>query len=678
VVFGRFDRERIATLVVALQEAFTAIVPFFLLTSLIALLRFVFGYFHLEVHFGPIFLNKYQLWQLQETFYRFSSFVAVSSIAYFYARRIQASPVAATMLAIAVFVSCLEMRDRHKLIELPYGFAPITLIAPIVSTHLLKAFGRYLNLSLPEPAAKRHMYRHLEPLFSFLAAYVAALVLLKFATAAVTRHFSGLFAGVSERLPELVHFVVRDLLVQLFWFLGVHGDRVVNGILGREILNLPVAPHLTFAEFNRLFVVIGGAGVGLALLFALLLVSKNRSLRVLSWISAPFVLFNINTLLIYAVVVFNRFMFLPFVFLPLLNLGLAFLFLRAVPVRFSETYLAWNTPPFLDGYLKSGGDWRLVVFQVFLVALDTAVYGYFVRRYGEALSFKLQLRRLSENLRLTEMLESKEGIQAFVAYTKLIEAHAKLDALLKELKEENLEIHYQPIVPLRDSGAPALEALLRYRKDGQLLGPYFLPLIEDAGLAAVLDLWVAHRVREDLERYGDQGSLPKVSINLHPDTLLNDRAMDAILRALKGYRVGFEIVERSYWGGEAALRNLRRLREAGFSLAVDDFGSGYSSLDTIIEHTFDELKLDRALVQKVTDPRGRRVVEGVVRICHEFGTRVVAEGVETEPQLRALCAVRVDAAQGFYFAKALPLEEALAFLRSHSFACGLGEPGRVA
>jgi len=670
VVRGELRRQ-LALLIVALQEAFTAIVPFFLLTSLIALSRFVFGHFHLEVHLGPIFLNKYQLWQLQETFYRFSSFVAVSAIAYFYARRIQTSPVAATMLAIAVLISCLEMRDRHKLIELPHGLAPITLIAPIVGAHLLKGFSRYLSLSLPEPAAKRHMYRHLEDLFSFLAAYVAALLLLKFTTAAVMHHASGLFAGISERLSPIGHFLVRDLLSHLFWFLGVHGDRVVNGILGHEILDRTLFPHLTFAEFNRLFVVIGGAGVGLALLFALLLVSKNRSLRVLSWISAPFVLFNINTLLIYAVVVFNRFMFLPFVFLPLLNIGLALLFLHAVPIRFQKAYLVWNTPPFLDGYLKSGGDWRLVAFQAFLVALDTVVYGYFVHRYGEALSFKLQLRRLSENLGLTEQLASEEGVQAFVAYTKLIEAHAKLDALLKELKEENLILYYQPIVPLKEGRAGSIEALLRYRRDGRVLGPFFLPLIEEAGLAPVLDVWVAKRVKRDLERLGSREHLPKVSINLHPDTLLNDRAVETILRTLEGENVGFEILERSYLGGSKALRNLRRLREAGFTLSIDDFGSGYSSLDTIIEHVFDELKLDRALVKKATDLRGQKVIESVVRVCHGLDTRVVAEGVEAEEQLRSLCAAGVDAAQGHYFAKARPLEEALALLREVAPACGI-------
>ncbi len=660
------EREQVALLVVALQEAFTAIVPFFLLTSVIALLRFVFGYFHLEFELGPIFLNKYQLWQLQESFYRFSSFVAVSSIAYFYARRIETSPVAATMLAIAVFISCLEMRDRHQLIELPYGFAPITLIAPIVSTYLFKRIAPYLSFSLPEPAAKRHMYRHLESLFAFLVTYTVALLLLKLVTAGVSRSLSGVFAGVADRLPLFFHFAARDLLAQLFWFVGVHGDRVVNGILGREILNLQVAPHLTFAEFNRLFVVIGGAGVGLALLFALLLVSQNRSLRVLSWISAPFVLFNINTLLIYAVVVFNRFMFLPFVFLPLLNMVLALLFLRAVPVRFSEAYLVWNTPPFLDGYLKAGGDWRLMAFQAFLVALDTAIYGYFVKRYGEALSFQIQLRRLSENLRLSEVLERREGVQAFVAYTKLIEAQAKLAGLLKELREENLELHYQPIVPLQNAGTASLEALLRYRRQGKVRGPDFLPLLEEAGLAAVIDVWVAKRVREDLQRLGPGEKPPRISINLHPDTLLNDRAVDVILRTLRGANVGFEIVERSYLGGAVALRNLRRLREAGFPLAIDDFGAGYFSLDTLVEHAFDEFKLDRSLVARSTDPRGRRVIENVARVCHGLATRLVAEGVETGEQLAVLCAIGLDAAQGFYFAPALPLEEALAYLNEHA------------
>ncbi len=662
------SHERVALLIVTLQEAFAATLPFFLLTSIIALLRFLFGYFHWQVRTEFFFLNKYQLWQLLETFNRFASFVATATIAYFFARRINVSPVIATMLSIATLISYFEMEDRLHLLKLPYGFAPVALFNPLVSTFALRALSPYLSLSLPETGGKGHMYRHLNHLFTFVAAYMVTMAVLRFSAWAFAPCCLFLKEAF-QHLSALLYFAMRDFLAQLLWFVGVHGDRLVNGLMGREILKAEIAPHLTFAEFNRLFVVIGGSGVGLALFLALLVRARERSLRLLALVSAPFVVFNINTLLIYALVVFNRFLFFPFVFLPLFNLAAGYAFLRWVPVRFSKVFLEWNTPPFLDGYLKSGGDLRLVAFQGLLVAVDTLVYVYFVQRYSQAISLEWQLKRLGQNLRLTEALASRAGIKAFVAYAKLIEAHAKLESLVRDLREENLEVFYQPVLPARPSGEYGLEALLRYRDRGEIRGPEFLDLIEDAGLASLVDLWVCKRVKRDLEAMRRQGRVPRVSINLHPDTFLSDETVSLIIQTLKGEAVTFEIVERSFLAGERAQANLQRLRQAGFAISVDDFGSGYSSLDTIIKYPFYELKLDRNLVETVESPKGRLVTESIVKICHQIGARVVAEGVETEGQRNGVCAIGVDRVQGYFFAPALPLSEALRYLERTGPGC---------
>jgi len=662
-------KEKLALLVLALQEAFTAAVPFFLLSSLVTVLRFVFGHFHVELRFEFLVLNKYQLWQLQDTLYRYSAFVATATIAYFLARRIHTSPVVATTLAIATLVSHLEMNDLHERIVLPYGFSPVALLNPVLSTYLLKALSPCLNLGLPETGGKGHMYRHLNYLFSFLGAYILTLGLLRLGLLLGDELDFALLGKLAEALPAEAYFALRDFLAGLLWFLGVHGDRVVNGLLGTEILHRHLYPNLSFAEFNRLFVVVGGAGVGLALFFALGLRMRDRSIRLLTLISAPFIVFNINTLLIYALVVLNRFLFLPFVFLPLFNIAAGLVFLRLVPVRFNDHFLMWNTPPFLDAYLKTGGDWRLVLFQAALVAFDTAVYAYFVLRYSRAISLEWQLKRLGQNLRLTEALKSKGGVRAFVAYARLLEAHAKLEALLQDLKEENLELHYQPIVPARKGDPPALEALLRYRKGGELRGPDFLGLIEDAGLASLIDIWVAKRAKRDLETLRGKGRQIRVSINLHPDTFLNDEAVEVVARTLAGEDVVFEIVERSFLAGEKAHANFRRLGEHGFKFSLDDFGSGYSSLDTLVRHPFDELKLDQTLVEALDGPRGRLVAGSIVGIAHELGIRVVAEGVEREDTYRAACALGVDGLQGYYIARPLPLEEALAFLDSGGPSC---------
>jgi len=647
-------------LILALQEAFAATVPFFFLTSLVSLARFLSDNLGLQL----LFIDTQQLWQLQDALYRFSSFMAVATIAYFYARRINTSPMVATVLSITVLVTYLDLQSPEQSVVLPYGFAPVTLIVPIIATYLLKLLAPYFVLQMPEDDGKRHIFRHLNYLFAFVVAYSLAVGLLRLLGAKLAPQLNLLFNNGLLRLPESVLLAVYDFLAPLFWFLGIHGQRIVNSLMGRAILQLPVAPNLTFAEFNRLFVVLGGAGVGLGLLLALLLKAKDRSLRYVAYISAPFVAFNINTLLIYAVVVLNRCLLFPFVVLPLINFSAGYLFINIINIEFSNYYIPWNTPPFLNGYLKTNGDWRLVVFQAVLIAIDTAVYYYFIQRYLRVQSTETHFKRLKNNLSLLGELESGEGLNAFAAHAKVIKAHAKLDQLLQDLHEENLSVFYQPVLPLTNKGGIGLEALLRYRKEDKSRAPGFLELVEDAGMAPLVDIWVCKKVKQDLERLRQHEPAPLIRINLHPDTLLNDKAVSVIISTFRGDRVAFEIVERSFLAGQKALANMQRLKRAGFAISIDDFGSGYSSLETIIKHQFYDLKLDRGLIAEITGDKGRLVIQKIVEICHGINTRVVAEGVETAEQLLRLCEISVDCAQGFYFAPAMPLAKAAAYLRN--------------
>ena len=592
--------KRLTLLAVSLQEAFTTAVPFFLLTSIVSALYLLFAYFNLEV----FSVDAYHIWGLQQTLYRFSSFVATATIAYFLARRFNTSPLIATVLSIATLVTYLGTENPYPLLGLPYGFSPIALINPIAAVFFIKLFEPRLSLSLPEVGGKKHIYRHINYLFVYLAAYVATVALFEAIRFVYVNYASTLLDHPTLNPPNILRFVLRDLLTQVFWFLGIHGSRTTNSILGKHILDLQMFPNLTFAEFNRLFVVIGGAGVGMGMLLALWIRMRDRSLRLITHLSAPFVIFNINTLLIYAVVVLNRCFFLPFVGLPLLNIALAYAFLNHTGVIFSDYYIVWNVPVFFDGYLKSNGDWRVVGFQGFLLVLDTLVYLYFVDRYVRVQSTATHVHQLKQNLGLHGELASLEGLQAFKAEQQVMRAHARLDTVLHDLREESLLVYYQPKLPCDPRDEAGLEALLRYSKDGRLRELDFLGIIEDAGLAHLIDLWVCRQVKHDLERMRAQGRTPHVSINLHPDTFLNDEVVATIVRTLKGENVIFEIVERSFFAGKAALRNLRRLMEAGFAISIDDFGVGFSSIETIIHHDFYELKLDRSLTMTLESERG--------------------------------------------------------------------------
>ncbi len=471
------------------------------------------------------------------------------------------------------------------------------------------------------------------------------------------------FFNLLSRLSALGIELVRTLFSHLFWFIGLHGPHTVNAFLGKRFLLEQVRPNLTWGEFNRLFVNLGGSGVGLALWAAFLWKARAGTMRTLARLATPFVFFNIDELLIYGGVVFNRILFVPFVLLPLADVLLGYAFVQAVPIEFSAVRVPWITPVFVNAYLKTGGDLRLVAFQLGLVIFNALVYGRYVERFFRTQRPSEYGQQLSQGLHIKGQLLSEVDVRAYAAQRQVIDAAQHLDRLIPRLREENLTLYYQPIVALSGAQRPYFEALLRYRSRGKVSGPTFLGLLEKAGLAPIVDVWVARRLRQDLERFQACGLEPKIGLNLHPDTLANPKAVKTIAETLKGLDVTVEILERSFLYGERAEEGAATLRQHGLKLAIDDYGTGYSNLEVLVRHEIAELKIDRTLTQALTETRGYLAVKKTVELCHELGIRVVAEGVETQAQLEKARALGVDFAQGFHFAPALPLDEACAFFR---------------
>ena len=648
--------EKILMAITTMQEAFSAIIPFFLLSSFITLSYFVLKTFHLEI----LGVSASDIRTMMEEFNAFSSIIATLAIGYFFGLRFKTSPVISAILSVAVFLAVLHIEHPGKVMELPYGFTPAALVMPVVASWLLKLFYPRLSLHIGLRDAHAHIYRHFNYIFVFFFAFFASVILYFF----VDRVLDDLVARFDSwvaYLPGIVRLAIRDFFVQIFWFFGIHGSHVVNGLMGKEILMEAMAPHLTYGEFNRIFINIGGAGVGLGMIVALTLYARHGTVWFLTKLSAPFVLFNINTLLLYGVIVLNRFFIVPFLLLPLFNLAVAYGALQLLPVRFSPDAIVWTTPVFVDAYLKGGGTLLLPMLQGVLLIVDIAVYGYYVKRFMQVNLQELRIRKLEENLDLSTELRSREHIRAYTAHWEIMEANSRLEALLPEINKETLFVFYQPKVDPRSGECRSVEALIRYRKEGRLRGPDFLVHLEQAGLATVIDHWVVRQVKKDLDRWRSEGFTPEVSINLHPDTVNSREDIRRIARVLKGESVLFEIVERSFLEREEAGRNITWLQEEGFGISIDDFGSGYSSLETITRYRIDELKLDKSLIDILDTRKGYLVCKYTTRLCHDLGYRVVAEGVEHAGQFEKIVQIGVDRVQGFYFSEALPASDVGAY-----------------
>jgi len=648
--------KKLLAYIVTLQEAFAALIPYFLLLSFVTLLQFVFSYFS----FSLPWLTPQNLHHVTTVLNQGASVVVSISIAYFLAERLKVSQAVASILSVATILTIVYIETLTLPLDMPKGFTPAGLINPILATFFLYLLYPYLSLRLPTHDENKHIYRLFNYVFVFMAAYVVT-VLSYMSIDYVMDNFFRYIRSIDFGLPDIVLLFFRDLFVQISWFLGIHGDHTVNALFGKALLDREIVPNLTYAEFNRLFVVIGGSGVGAALLIAMWLYIKDRSYRLITNISIPFVIFNINTLLIYAIVVLNRYLFIPFVVLPLMNILVAYGALQWMNISFHDQYVVWMTPVFFDSYVKTGGSLAVWLLQAALLAMDTFIYAYFIKRFIQAKEFENKESRLMKNLDVQMEVRSQRYINAYVAHKEIIEADAQLDIVLDSLYSDKLYVYYQPKIALKTYDCNKFEALLRFNYKGKIIGPIFLDAIEKAGLAPIIDMWVVKQVKHDLYKWSSKGFYPQISVNLHPDTIQCNVAMDEILHTLRGENVIFEIIERSFLAGSSAQENLYKLKKKGFALAIDDFGTGYSSLETLVKHRIDELKLDKSIIDIIETSKGRAICKNMIVLCHELGSKVVAEGVEEEKQLEILKEMGADFIQGFYFSKAIPFDQIVPF-----------------
>lgn len=243
----------------------------------------------------------------------------------------------------------------------------------------------------------------------------------------------------------------------------------------------------------------------------------------------------------------------------------------------------------------------------------------------------------------------------------LMEKHFSLKAKLKKgIKKDELSMSYQPIVDLRTSEWVGMEALIRWNQNGNIISPcVFIPLAERAGLISELTRWVVGRVAADFSSHLRSCNGLYITINLSVHDIEDDSLVDFIDEIFSRNNISpqcivFEVSEGALMNRPKGAVQLQRLRRRGHRVAIDDFGTGYSSLAYIEELPVDILKLDRAFigVDKVDTPDA--LWRHIVSIANSLGLTVVAEGVETPRQVKALINGNVEFSQGWLFSKALP------------------------
>ncbi len=248
--------------------------------------------------------------------------------------------------------------------------------------------------------------------------------------------------------------------------------------------------------------------------------------------------------------------------------------------------------------------------------------------------------------------------------------------LHRAVKRDELVLHYQPKVDLSTGEIRSMEALVRWDHPELGLVPpgEFIPLAEQTGIIEEISKWVLRRVCGQM-RFWRESGFPEVSIavNLSPVEFRNPNLAREFLQTLEEFALSpraleVEVTETvAMQHLEAAQTILRELADAGVAISMDDFGTGYSSLSYLKSFPLHKLKIDRAFIMDVTEgPDGAAIVSAIMAMSHSLGLWVIAEGVETEEQLRFLQDLRCDEVQGYYLSKPLPREQAGDLLREHT------------
>ncbi len=249
-------------------------------------------------------------------------------------------------------------------------------------------------------------------------------------------------------------------------------------------------------------------------------------------------------------------------------------------------------------------------------------------------------------------------------------------ALAEAVENDQLTLHYQPIVALDDERLLGVEALIRWQHPqwGWVQPSEFIPIAEATGLIVPVGLHVIAAAAEQAAAWRRlyPHALPwGVAINLSPLELSQNDFLETLQRALaehetRPHDLTVEVTERTFIDehNETLGRNIEGLDELGIRLSLDDFGTGYASLASLQRFPFTTLKIDRRFARRLTpDTPHAPMTRASIQLAHSLDMHVVAEGVETEFQASHLRRLDCDAAQGYYFARPQPAANIAALLQ---------------
>jgi diguanylate cyclase (GGDEF)-like protein/PAS domain S-box-containing protein len=293
----------------------------------------------------------------------------------------------------------------------------------------------------------------------------------------------------------------------------------------------------------------------------------------------------------------------------------------------------------------------------------------------------LELMR-SADIALIIALEKGNGAFQFSALELTDKAKQKMsmeNSIRYALSNNEFHLFYQPIVDCRNMTTVGFEALLRWNKGGTFVPTdVFIPILEKTGMFAIIGEWILRTACQQCKEWQKQQGKPVyVSVNLSMIEFQNTNLLSVLKNTLldsdlDANSLTIEITESTLMQDKQIGNQIaNEIKNLGVRIAIDDFGSGYSSLNYLAHVPMNFIKLDKLFIDEIcTDPKVEAIVQAAILLGKSLNYQAIAEGVETKEQLEILMAMKCPYIQGFYFSKPMSASDATDFLKQHTLNMG--------
>lgn len=260
--------------------------------------------------------------------------------------------------------------------------------------------------------------------------------------------------------------------------------------------------------------------------------------------------------------------------------------------------------------------------------------------------------------------EAKDIIYYNKLFQEILYKRLQMEVDIKRtLKDHEFKLYLQPLINPINNQVTSAEALIRWKHNNKFIGPdVFIPIAEDMGIIENIGMWVIDEAVKHVHRLKIRGNSVPIAVNVSAKQI-NSRLVKKFrelieFRIIDPEDISIEITESVLLHfKDQKVELLHELAALGVKIAIDDFGAGYSSMRYLRTLPISKLKIDKYFIDNIQNSNDKLLLRTMIIMAKELGLESVAEGVETEEQLQLMIKYEVDSIQGWYYVKAMPVDE---------------------